>query len=295
MKKCLFEGSGVAIVTPFTETGIDFDTMEKLIEYHIAHKTDAIIVCGTTGEAATMPDEEHLSLIDFTVKKANGRIPIIAGTGSNDTAHAIKLSQYAENVGADGILTVSPYYNKTTQKGLLAHFGAIAESINIPIMLYNVPSRTGMNIAPATLYELAQRYENVVAVKEANPNIAQAMETVRLCGDNLALYSGNDDMVVPLLSIGGKGVVSVVANVMPDETHDMVMSYLEGDTKRSLALQLQMEELISALFIEVNPIPVKTAMNLMGFGVGKLRLPLVDMDEKNLEVLKAAMKDQGLI
>lgn len=295
MKKCLFEGSGVAIVTPFTETGIDFDKMGELIEYHIARKTDAIIVCGTTGEAATMPDEEHMSLISYTVKKAGGRIPVIAGTGSNDTAHAIKLSQFAESAGADGILTVSPYYNKTTQKGLMAHFGAIAESIKIPIMLYNIPGRTGVNIAPQTLLALAEKYENIVAVKEANPSMAQAMETARLCGEKLAIYSGNDDLVVPLMSIGAKGVVSVVANIMPDETHDMVMSYLEGDTGRSLELQMQMAELISALFIEVNPIPVKAAMNQMGFGVGKLRLPLVEMEEKNLEVLKAAMKNIGLM
>ncbi|MBC7765427.1 MAG: 4-hydroxy-tetrahydrodipicolinate synthase [Hyphomonadaceae bacterium] len=293
MKKILFTGSGVAIVTPFTDTGIDFPKLAELIEFQIANDTDALIICGTTGESSTMPDAEHKSAIKFAVDTVAGRIPVIAGTGSNDTHHAIELSQYAQSVGADGLLLVSPYYNKTTQKGLVLHFKMIAEAVNLPIILYNVPSRTGMNIAPASYKELSA-IENIVAVKEANASIAQAMETAALCGDDLTLYTGNDDMIVPMLSIGGKGVISVVANILPKQTHDMVTKYLAGDVKGAMDLQLHMFDLINNLFIEVNPIPVKTAMNLMGMQVGKLRMPLCDMSDKNLEVLKNSMVQYGL-
>lgn len=294
MKKLLFTGSGVAIVTPFTDDGVDFDKLGELIEYQIKGKTDAIIICGTTGEASTMSDEEHMAAIKYAVEKVAGRIPVIAGTGSNDTRHCIHLSKYAESVGADGLLLVTPYYNKTTQKGLIEHFKTVANSVKIPIILYNVPSRTGMNIAPETLKALSE-VENIVAVKEASANITQITEIASICGDNMYIYSGNDDHVVPVLSVGGKGVISVIANIIPKDTHDMVMKFLEGDIKGSLDLQLKMFDLVKSIFIEVNPMPVKEALNMMGFNVGRCRLPLTTMSEKNIETLRKSLINYGLI
>lgn len=294
MKTIPFTGSGVAIITPFTEDGVNYKKFEEIIEYQIANKTDAIIVCGTTGESSTMPDEEHLAAVKFAVECVKGRIPVIAGTGSNDTKHGIYLSTEAEKYGADALLLVTPYYNKTTQKGLVAHYKAISESVNIPIILYNVPSRTGLNISVDTCVKLKDD-KNICAIKEASGSISHAMAIANACGDDLHIYSGNDDMIVPLLSIGGLGVISVVANIMPAETHDIVDLYLNGKTKESLALQYKMLELIDALFIETNPIPVKTAMNLLGMNVGKLRMPLCDMEPANEEKLKAALTRIGLL
>lgn len=293
MKKTVFTGSGVAIVTPFDDNGnIDFETLGKMLDYHVENSTDAIIICGTTGEAACMSHEEHVAAIEFTVKHINDRIPVIAGTGSNDTAYGIKLSKEAEALGADALLCVTPYYNKTTQKGLIEHFSAIANAVSIPVILYNVPSRTGVNIQPKTLLELS-KVRNIVGIKEASGDIAQAAKMAALCPD-IAIYSGNDDMIVPIMSIGGKGVISVLANVAPKETHDICAKYLEGDTGASLKLQLEALELVDALFCEVNPIPVKVAMRLLGWNVGPLRLPLCEMEEANLETLKKAMKNYGL-
>ena len=287
-----FTGSGVAIVTPFDGMTTNYDELGRMIEFHIENNTDAIIICGTTGEASTMPDEEHLAAIKFTVDKVAGRIPVIAGTGSNDTAHAIELSKKAEEFGVDGLLSVTPYYNKTTQKGLIAHFTAIANAVNVPIILYNVPSRTGMSFAIDTLKELA-KVNNIVAVKEASGNISY-MAKVAAEVPELYIYSGNDDMIVSTLSLGGKGVISVVANILPQETHNICDYYFKGEVQESRELQLNMLELINNLFIEVNPVPVKTAMNLMGFKVGNLRMPLVDMDSANLEKLKKSMVDFGI-
>lgn len=287
-----FTGSGVAIVTPFDGMTTNYDELGRMIEFHIENNTDAIIICGTTGEASTMPDEEHLAAIKFTVDKVAGRIPVIAGTGSNDTAHAIELSKKAEEFGVDGLLSVTPYYNKTTQKGLIAHFTAIANAVNVPIILYNVPSRTGMSFAIDTLKELA-KVNNIVAVKEASGNISY-MAKVAAEVPELYIYSGNDDMIVPTLSLGGKGVISVVANILPQETHNICDYYFKGEVQESRELQLNMLELINNLFIEVNPVPVKTAMNLMGFKAGNLRMPLVDMDSANLEKLKKSMVDFGI-
>ncbi len=293
MKNTIFTGSGVAIITPFTEDNIDFNKLGELIEFQLAEKTDAIVICGTTGEASTMDDTQHKACIKYAVDKVAGRVPVIAGTGSNDTHHGIELSQYAEQVGADGLLVVTPYYNKTTQKGLIEHYTMIAKNVKIPIILYNVPGRTGMNITPQTLKTLS-KIENIVAIKEASGNISQVAKMVALCGDDIDIYSGNDDIIVPLLSLGGKGVISVVANVAPKDTHDIVEKYLNGDVEGSKNLQLKMLDLINTLFIEVNPIPVKTAMNLLGYNVGKLRMPLTDMCEENLNVLKKALVDYGL-
>lgn len=292
MRKPLFTGAGVAIVTPFTENGVDFEKLGELIEYQIREQSDALIICGTTGEASTMPDDEHKSVIKYAVEKVNGRIPVIAGTGSNDTRHAIELSQYAEAVGADAILTVTPYYNKTTQKGLYEHFKAIATSIKIPVVLYNVPSRTNLNINPETVKALSE-IENIVAVKECN--MAQVGEIINLCGDGFVVYSGNDEMVVPYLSLGAKGVISVMSNIIPKDTHDMVHLYLNGDVEGSRKLQLKTLNLIKALFAEVSPIPIKAAMNLLGMSVGKCRMPLVEIGEKNLDILKVALQEYGLL
>ena len=280
-----FTGSGVAIITPFDGNKTNYDELGKLIEMHIANKTDAIIICGTTGEASTMPDEEHLAAIEYTVKKAAGRICVVAGTGSNDTAHAVALSKKAEELGADALLQVTPYYNKATQKGLVAHFGAVAEAVSIPIILYNVPSRTGVSISIDTLKELAAKYENIVGVKEASGNISYTAKVAAEVPE-LYIYSGNDDMIVPVLSLGGKGVISVVANIMPEETHNICKYYFDGEVEKSRELQLKMLDLINKLFIEVNPIPVKTAMNMMGFNAGNLRMPLTDMSESNKEALR---------
>lgn len=293
MKKTVFTGSGVAIITPFNENGIDFDSLGNLIDFHLNNNTDAIIVCGTTGEAATMPDEEHLSAIEYTVKRVNKKIPVIAGTGSNDTVHGIKLSKEAERLGADALLVVTPYYNKTNKQGLINHFSAIAESVNIPIILYNVPSRTGMNISLEVLEELV-KIDNIVGIKEASGNASYLMEVAARFGDRLDIYSGNDDIIVPVMSVGGKGVISVLANVLPKETHDICKLYLDGKTEESMRLQFKYLDLINTLFCEVNPIPVKTALNLMGFNVGKLRMPLYEMDEKNKQRLINSLKGAGV-
>ena len=293
MKKTVFTGSGVAIITPFNENGIDFDSLGNLIDFHLNNNTDAIIVCGTTGEAATMPDEEHLSAIEYTVKRVNKKIPVIAGTGSNDTVHGIKLSKEAQRLGADALLVVTPYYNKTNKQGLINHFTAIAESVNIPIILYNVPSRTGMNISLEVLEELV-KIDNIVGIKEASGNASYLMEVAARFGDRFDIYSGNDDIIVPVMSVGGKGVISVLANVLPKETHDICKLYLDGKTEESMRLQFKYLDLINTLFCEVNPIPVKTALNLMGFNVGKLRMPLYEMDEKNKQRLINSLKGAGV-
>lgn len=287
-----FTGSGVAIVTPFNGDTTNYDELGKLIDMHIEQKTDAIIICGTTGEASTMPDKEHLAAIEYTIKRANGRIPVIAGTGSNDTKHAVELSKSAESLGADALLVVTPYYNKTTQKGLVAHYTEIANSVDIPIILYNVPSRTGVNFAIPTLKELA-KLDNIVAIKEASGNIGYTAKVAAEVPD-LYIYSGNDDMIVPLMSLGAKGVISVVANILPTDTHNICEKYLSGDVQGSLKLQLDMLDLINNLFIEVNPVPIKTAMRLLGYNVGNLRMPLCDMEEKNLEILKKSLTNYGL-
>lgn len=292
----LFTGSGTAIVTPFYANGdVNYDKLEEIIDWQIKNKTDAIIVCGTTGEAATMNDAEHLECIRVAVSATAGRVPVIAGTGSNDTAHGIKLSQEAQKLKADALLQVTPYYNKTTQKGLIAHFTAIAQAVDIPVMLYNVPSRTGMNIAASTARELALSCRNIVAVKEASGDISHAAELAYQTDGLLDIYSGNDDQILPLMSLGAKGVVSVASNIMPAEIHDMVMLYLDKKTEEACRLQLKLLPLIHLLFCETNPIPVKAAMNLMGMEVGPLRLPLIEMSEANKEKLATAMKELGLI
>lgn len=292
MKKPLFTGSGVALVTPFTKEGVDYDKLGELIEFHIANSTDAIIICGTTGEASTMPDAEHKEAIRYTVEKTAGRIPVIAGTGSNDTPHAIELSKYAQEAGCDGILVVTPYYNKTTQKGLYLHFKAIADNVHIPIILYNVPGRTKLSIALDTLEKLA-KIENIVAIKEASGDIAY-LSHVAARVPELAIYSGNDDMVIPTLSVGGLGVISVAANIIPQDMHDMCQLYFDGKVKEAAQMQLRALDLIDKLFIEVNPIPIKNAMNMLGFAVGDLRMPLCDLEEKNVPVVKQALLDYGL-
>ena len=288
----IFKGSGVAIVTPFNDNGVDFNKLGELLDWHVENGTDAIIICGTTGEAPTMSDDEKKAAYKFTVDRIAGRIPVIAGTGSNDTHHSIELSKYAESVGCNGVLCVTPYYNKTTQKGLIAHYTAIADSINIPVIIYNVPGRTGINTNPDTLKALSS-HKNIDGVKEASGNISQVVEIGTFCDENFCMYSGNDDQVVPLLSVGGIGVISVVANIAPKIMHDMVDSFLKGDVKTAMKLQLDIKKLNDALFCEVNPIPVKTAMNLLGMNVGKLRLPLVDMSESNLNRLKNELINSG--
>jgi 4-hydroxy-tetrahydrodipicolinate synthase len=290
----IFKGSGVAICTPFTEDGVDFKKLEELLEWQVKEGTDCIVVCGTTGEASTMSEQERKDTIKFTVDVINKRIPVIAGTGTNNTAVSIKMSQYAESVGVDGLLVITPYYNKTTQKGLIAHFTAISESVNTPIVIYNVPSRTGMNITPKTLQQLCGD-KNIVAVKEASGDISQIAKIKALCGDKLDIYSGNDDQAIAIMALGGLGVISVDANIIPKDISKMTHLFLEGKTKEALKMQLDSLALNDALFIETNPIPVKTAMNLMGMNAGKLRLPLVEMSEGNLEILKTEMKNYGLL
>ena len=294
MKKTIFTGAAVAIITPFDENGVNFEELKKLIDFNIENGTDAIVIAGTTGESATMSDEEHRETIKFTVEYVNKRVPVIAGTGSNDTLYAVELSKYAEEVGADGLLIVTPYYNKTTQSGLVKHYNYIADRVNIPIILYNVPSRTGVNILPKTCLELS-KHKNIVAIKEASGNLSQIAETKALCGDELTVYSGNDDQIVPILSLGGKGVISVLSNVAPREAHNICQYFFDGKTEESAKLQLEYLKLINALFIEVNPIPVKTALGLMGYNVGNLRMPLFPMEEANLEVLKKELKAKNLI
>lgn len=291
----IFTGAGVALVTPMNADGsVNFDKMKELIEFQIANDTDALIICGTTGEATTISDEDQIECVRFAKEVAAGRVPVIAGAGSNDTAHCIELAVACEKAGADGVLLVTPYYNKATQKGLILHYTAIANAINIPIILYNVPGRTGCNLAPKTVAELA-KVPNIVAVKEASGNLSQVAEIAALVGPDFDIYSGNDDQILPVLSLGGKGVISVLSNVAPKQTHDMVAKFFEGDIQGSIKLQLDAIELIGALFCEVNPIPVKTALNLMGYEVGACKLPLCDMEPKNLETLKTAMKNYGLI
>lgn len=292
----IFTGAGVAIVTPFYDNGeVNYDRFAELIEYQIAHKTDAIIVCGTTGEASTLSHEEHLDVIKYCVEKVNGRIPVIAGTGSNSTETAIYLSTEAEKYGVDGLLLVTPYYNKATQNGLFAHFKAIADSVKIPALLYNVPSRTGCNLAPETIVRLCTEVENIVGVKEACGNISQIAKLMSIADGKVDLYSGNDDQIVPILSLGGKGVISVLSNVAPVETHEICQKFFEGDVAGSAALQLRAMELIGALFCEVNPIPVKKAVSLMGFEAGPLRMPLTEMEPANAEKLQNAMKKFGIL
>jgi 4-hydroxy-tetrahydrodipicolinate synthase len=290
----IFKGSGVAIVTPFSKDGIDFPKLKELIEWHIESGTDAIIVCGTTGEASTMTETERKETIKFTVDTVNKRIPVIAGTGSNNTMASVKMSIYAESVGVDGLLVINPYYNKTSAKGLIAHFKAIAEAVKTPIVVYNVPSRTGMNISPKALRELCQ-LDNIVAVKEASGNISQIAEIKYLCGDKLDIYSGNDNEILPTLAIGGLGIISVIANIVPKDVHDICELFFNGEIKASQELFLKTIPLTNACFCETNPIPIKTALNLMGKSVGNLRLPLVDMDDNNLETLKETLKNYHLL
>lgn len=286
MKKILFTGSGVALVTPFINNGINFEVLEELIEFHIENETDAIIVCGTTGEPSTMNEDEWREVAEFTVKISNGRIPVIVGTGANDTKVAVKRTKMALDLKADGALVVTPYYNKTTQRGIIEYYRLINE-IGIPIIVYNVPSRTGLNINSKTAYELS-KLKNIVGIKEASGNFSQIAEIASLCGDELHIYSGNDDQVLPILALGGKGVISVSANVIPNDTHNMVKSFLNGEIEKSRELQLKAIELINTLFFEVNPIPVKEAVRQIGFDVGKCRLPLVDVDEiGQLKISKA--------
>ena len=291
----IFKGAGVAIVTPMFEDGsVNYDKLKEILEEQIASETDAIIICGTTGESATMSEKEHSEVIKFAVDTVAKRIPVIACTGSNCTQTAIELSKQAEEDGADALLLVTPYYNKATQNGLIAHYKAIAESVSLPIILYNVPSRTGCNILPETAAYLGKNVENIVAIKEASGNISQVAKLKALAGDSLDIYSGNDDQVIPLLSLGGIGVISVLSNVAPKFTHDMVMKYLEGDHETALNMQLEALPLIDALFCEVNPIPVKAAMNLMGKEVGPLRAPLTVMEDAHQQKLAQVMKDFGI-
>ena len=292
----IFKGAGVAIVTPMYENGeVNYDGFGKLIEFQIENKTDAIVVCGTTGEASTLTHEEHLDVIRYCVKAVNGRVPVIAGTGSNCTETAIYLSQEAEQAGADGLLVVSPYYNKATQNGLYAHFKMIAESVKIPVLLYNVPSRTGCNILPETVVRLCKDVENIIGVKEASGNISQIAHLAAISEGCVDMYSGNDDQIVPIMALGGLGVISVLANVAPKQTHEICQDFLDGKIAESRQKQLAAMELCNALFCEVNPIPVKKALNLMGMEAGPLRMPLTEMESANAEKLEKAMKKYGIL
>ncbi len=294
MKKQIFKGSGVAIVTPFTEDNVDFEKLGELIEFQIANDTQAIIICGTTGESPTMSLEEKKNAIKYTVEKVNGRLPVIAGTGGNNTKNVIELSQYAQSVGADGLLVVTPFYNKATQKGLVEHYTAIANSVNLPIILYNVPSRTGLNISVDTCVALS-KLENIVAIKEASGNISQIAEISAKCGNELYIYSGNDDQILPILSLGGIGVISVIANILPKETNEICTSYFNGNVNKSKDLQLKYLDLMNTLFIEVNPMPIKQALNDIGYNVGNCRMPLCKMEEKNVELLRSSLKKVDLM
>lgn len=293
-KKTIFTGSAVAIVTPFLDGAVDYDALGRLIEFQIAGQTDAIVICGTTGESSTLSDEEHRKCIEYTIEKVNGRVPVIAGTGSNDTSYALELSKFAADAGADGLLLVTPYYNKASLKGLIRHFKTIAENVDCPGILYNVPSRTGCNLTLPVYKELAD-CENLVAIKEASGNISQIAQTIAEYGDSFDVYSGNDDQIVPILSLGGKGVISVLANPMPKETHDICQLYFDGKVKESAELQLKLLNFANTLFCEVNPIPVKTAMAAMGFCSEELRLPLCEMEDANKAKLLNAMKNVGLL
>lgn len=292
----LFKGAGVALVTPMKENlDINYEKLDELIQEQIAGQTDAIIICGTTGESSTMTEKEHLEAIRFAVERTKGRIPVIAGTGSNCTATAVELSKEAQAAGADGVLLVTPYYNKATQNGLIAHYTAIAKAISIPAILYNVPSRTGCAMAPSTIASLVKNVDNIVGVKEASGDLSNVAKIMNLCDGEIELYSGNDDQVVPLLSLGGIGVISVVSNVAPKYMHDMVTSFLEGDVKKACKMQIDCIPLCNALFCEVNPIPAKAALNMMGKEVGGLRAPLTVMEPQNQETLRKAMKDMKLL
>lgn len=295
MKKRIFTGAGVAILTPMHEDGsINYDEFKKLIDWQIENGTDAVIVCGTTGECATMTEEEHLDCIRFAKKYVNGRVPVIAGAGSNDTAFAVQMVKECEKIGVDGLLVVTPYYNKTSQRGLIAHYKAVAAATSLPIIMYSVASRTGVNILPATCKELS-KVENIVAIKEASGNIDQVTEIKALCGDDLDVYSGEDGIITPILSVGGIGVISVLSHLCPRETHEICQKYFDGDVKGSAALQLKYHDLVKALFSDVNPIPVKAAMNLMGWNVGHCRMPLIDMAPEAEEKLAQVMRSHGLI
>lgn len=292
----IFTGAGVALITPMNEDGsVNYEKLRELLEFHVANKTDAIIICGTTGEASTLSDEEHLECIRFACEVINKRIPVIAGTGSNCTQSAIELSKEAEKSGVDGLLLVTPYYNKATQNGLKAHYKAITKEVNVPIILYNVPSRTGTRLAPQTVVDLCHEVPNIVGVKDATGDISEVAELMSLAKGTVDVYSGNDDQIVPVLSLGGKGVISVLSNILPKETHDMVASYLEGDVAKSCEMQLKYFDLVKALFCEVNPIPVKKALNLMGMEVGSLRLPLTEMEDANAKRLEEEMRKAGVI
>jgi len=292
----IFKGSGVALVTPFKENlDVDYEQLRKLCDWHVEHGTDAIIVCGTSGEASTLTEEEHSECIAVVAEQVNGRIPVIAGTGSNATYTAVKLSKEAEQSGVDGLLVVTPYYNKATQQGLIRHYTAIAEAVSCPIIMYNVPSRTGCNIQPATAVELAKNVDNIVAIKEASGNISQIADLASMADGCIDIYSGNDDQILPLLSLGGLGVISVTANIIPEDTSRLVHSFLEGNIEESRRLQLKAMELCHALFCEVNPIPVKKAVELMGLANGYVRMPLTEMEPKNVERLKKAMIEYGCL
>lgn len=292
----IFKGTGVAIVTPMHEDGkVNFEKLEEILEDQIANSTDAIVICGTTGESSTLTHGEHLQTIKFTIDKVNKRVPVIAGTGSNCTETAIMMSKEAASYGADALLIVTPYYNKATQKGLIEHYTAVARSIDLPIIMYNVPSRTGCNIQPETAVKLAREVDNIVAIKAATGNLSQESKTMMLAEGCLDMYSGEDGLIVPLMSIGAKGVISVLSNIAPKQTHDICAEFFAGNIEKSRQLQFEALELVDALFCEVNPIPVKTALNLMGMEVGPLRMPLCEMEEANLNKLKTALKNYGLI
>ena len=295
MKTPIFTGSGLAMVTPMNPDGsVNYTEIDRILEDQIASQTDAIISCGTTGEASTLEDQEHLDVIAHVVKRVNGRIPVIAGTGSNNTAHAIMMSKSAQDLGADALLVVTPYYNKTSQSGLVASYTAIADAVDLPVIMYNVPSRTGVNIAPETAKTLSA-HPRINAIKEASGNISQVAKIAALCGDELNIYSGNDDQIVPLLSLGGKGVISVLAHVAPRQTHDMCRLWFEGKPAEAAALQLALLEVCNTLFCDVNPIPVKAAMNLLGYNVGECRLPLVSTSDENVAKIRAALTKAGIL
>lgn len=294
MKQIPFKGACVAIVTPFDDTGINFVELGRIIDDQIKNQTDAICITGTTGEAATMNDAEHRAAIKFAVEHVKGRVPVIAGTGSNDTAYAVELSRYAQEVGVQAVLLVTPYYNKCTQAGLVAHYTRIADSIDIPAIVYNVPGRTGVNVKPETYAKLA-KHPRIVAVKEANGDLTSVLRTRKLCGDELAIYSGNDDQIIPILALGGQGVISVLSNVAPRDTHLICQNYFDGKVEAASRMQIDYCDLIDALFCEVNPIPVKVAMRLMGWNVGKLRMPLCEPEPAHVEQIEAALKAHGLI
>lgn len=292
----VFTGTGVALVTPFKENKeVDFEKLEKLVDFHVENGTDCIVVMGTTGEAATLSHEEHLECIKVVIDRTNKRIPVVAGTGSNCTETAVYLSTEAASYGADGLLVVTPYYNKATQKGLIAHYTEVAKSVDCPIIMYNVPSRTGCTLQPETIATLVKDVDNIVGVKDATGNISMTAKTMQLTEGNIDLYSGNDDQIVPIMALGGIGVISVLSNVAPQQTHDITAAALEGDFKKAAKLQLEALPLCDALFCEVNPIPVKTGMNLLGFEVGGMRMPLTTMEEANQKILAKAMRDYGLI